>query len=307
MPTAKLNRLAASAPEMAAMNDEMQNTSSLDRLTEVPSVSRAIGRVRHGPQHPAQPGSHDQHHGQPRQHREEQDHVVEAGVGPEVEPADTEIGPGHRDARRGRTEHEAHGVEHLFQQDPEPQRGQGQEHPRQADGRDGDDGPDRDGHQPGQQQGHHPRQPRARGRNGPWPPRPPPRTRTGTTTPGPRPAPRSPTTTTRSRRSAPGVHGQLDPDHIGTRPNTNTTNTAEHRPAPGSGRNTAPGTGCSGTYRRCASHARGVKISTKNKMMNGKPGGSPDNDGTWATYFVDNAPATPMNRPPTNVNGNDEK
>ena len=53
-----------------------------------------------------------------------------------------------------------------------------------------------------------------------------------------------------------------------------------------------------GTYLRAASTARGVKIRTRKRMMNGSPGGSPDNDGTCATYLVASDPRMPMIRPP---------
>ena len=45
--------------------------------------------------------------------------------------------------------------------------------------------------------------------------------------------------------------------------------------------------------------AFGVTIRTTKRMMKGRPGGRPDRDGTWATYFVVRAPAMPTIRPPT--------
>ncbi len=50
-PTANDKRLADRAPAMAAMNDEMQNTSTLVTLTVVPSVSSGQGRVATWRQH----------------------------------------------------------------------------------------------------------------------------------------------------------------------------------------------------------------------------------------------------------------
>ena len=38
------------------------------------------------------------------------------------------FGPGHRNTGGRGTEHEVHGVEHLFEEDAEPEGRQGQEH-----------------------------------------------------------------------------------------------------------------------------------------------------------------------------------
>ena len=61
------------------------------------------------------------------------------------------------------------------------------------------------------------------------------------------------------------------------------------------------------TTRRSASLARGMTISTMNKMMKGSPAESPANHDTVAAYLVAKASTTPMNRPPTNTRGRLEK
>jgi hypothetical protein len=91
-------------------------------------------------------------HGDDRQHHEDEQYVVEPLVAKELPTEDGHVRPGGRDARGGRPEHESGLVEHLLEQDPESVGGQGQEDPREADGRDGDDGAHRHGHQPGQEQ-----------------------------------------------------------------------------------------------------------------------------------------------------------
>ena len=89
---------------------------------------------------------------------EDQQHVVEAGVGGHVPRPDAEVGTGDRNARGRGAEHERRRVEHLLQQDPEPEGGQGEEDPRQSDGGDGHDRPDRGGDERRQNEGDQPRQ-----------------------------------------------------------------------------------------------------------------------------------------------------
>ena len=140
----------SSPPAMPAKKAAMENTSTFSSLVLVPWASMAVGesakarrrrpiRLRRIRTMTARQATrHDQHD------------VVVADVGVGVEPAGP--GPGRGDHELG-AEHEHRRVEEPLDHQAEAERGDGQVHAGQADGGDGQQRPDGDGHQPADEDG----------------------------------------------------------------------------------------------------------------------------------------------------------